>query len=274
MLALFIMVDRNAHPLARSLREVLLAHSGKPFIPTAPSSVTEYIGRGLAWYDAAKNRWTLGQPSWETATSDTTTHANRVVLRKNGTFVAGFDFSEDVRDDALQANRSLRALNLETIILSGDINSRVQRVAQALNLSAHAAFGDFSSKDKALWIENHAPDTALMIGDGANDRLAFEKAICRGTPVAEQGILESASDFFFFGRSLRGLPMLFYTAQLRRRTVTTVFATAVIYNLGAVSICLAGLMHPLLAAILMPTSSLATLAIAYTALGGTKANHC
>jgi Cu2+-exporting ATPase len=195
------------------------------------------------------------------------------VLRKNGTFIAGFDFAEDVRDDAREAHRSLRALNLETVILSGDINNRVQRVAEALKLPSHAAFGNCSSKDKAHWIEIHAHNSALMIGDGANDRLAFEKAICRGTPVAEQGILESASDFFFFGRSLRALPVLFHTAQLRRRTVTAVFGTAIIYNVGAVSICLAGLMHPLLAAILMPSSSLATLAIAYTVLGRASPNH-
>lgn len=270
--ALFVMVDRNAHPLARSLREVLLARRGKPTRITSPGPVTEFIGKGVAWYDAAKNRWTLGQPNWEATPPTIKTCTHRSVLRKNGTFIAGFDFAEDVRDDALQAHRNLQALNLKTVILSGDINSRVQRVAQALNLPSHAAYGNCSSKDKAHWIENHARNSALMIGDGANDRLAFEKAICRGTPVAEQGILESASDFFFFGRSLRGLPILFETAQLRRRTVATVFATAVIYNLAAVSICLAGLMHPLLAAVLMPTSSLASLAIAYAGLGRASVN--
>jgi Cu2+-exporting ATPase len=271
--ALFVLVDRNAHPLARSLREVLLARRGKPASSGAPNPVTEYIGKGVAWYDPSKNRWTLGQPEWEADPSSTQTQAYRSVLRKNGTFIAGFDFAEDVRDDAREAHRSLRALNLETVILSGDINNRVQRVAEALKLPSHAAFGNCSSKDKAHWIEIHAHNSALMIGDGANDRLAFEKAICRGTPVAEQGILESASDFFFFGRSLRALPVLFHTAQLRRRTVTAVFGTAIIYNVGAVSICLAGLMHPLLAAILMPSSSLATLAIAYTALGRASPNH-
>ena len=267
MLALFVMVDRHPHPLARSLREVLLAQRGKPPIPPAAEDVTEYIGRGLAWQDARKNRWTLGQANWEATPDAKNHHAHRAVLRKNGTFVAGFDFSEDVRDDALEATRQFKRMHLETVILSGDIDARVQRVASALNLPAHAAFGNCSSKDKADWIQNHAHDSALMIGDGANDRLAFKHAICRGTPVAEQGILESASDFFFFGRSLRSLPELFNTARRRRLTVATIFTTAVVYNVAAVSICLAGWMHPLLAAVLMPSSSLATLGIAYLNLG-------
>lgn len=266
-LALFVMIDQHPHPLTRSLREVLLAQHTKPEIPPSTENVTEYIGRGLAWHDAAKNRWTLGQPNWEATPSAENSSARRAVLRKNGTFIAGFDFAEDVRDDALEAHRQLKAMNLKTVILSGDINARVQRVAQALDLPSYAAFGECSSKDKADWINNHARNSALMIGDGANDRLAFEHAACRGTPVAEQGILESASDFFFFGRSLRSLPELFNTARRRKLTVTIVFTSTVCYNIAAVGLCLIGWMHPLLAAILMPSSSLATLGIAYLNLG-------
>jgi Cu2+-exporting ATPase len=105
-----------------------------------------------------------------------------------------------------------------------------------------------------------------MIGDGANDSLAFDAAICRGTPVVDKSILESSADFFFFGRSLRCLPELFQTAQRRRLTVAAVFTAAVTYNLAAVSLCLAGMMHPLLAAILMPLSSIATLGISWVGL--------
>ncbi len=105
-----------------------------------------------------------------------------------------------------------------------------------------------------------------MIGDGANDSLAFDAAVCRGTPVVDKSILEASADFFFFGRSLRCLPELFRIARCRRRTVAVIFTTAVIYNLAAVSLCLAGMMHPLFAAIIMPLSSVATLAIAWFGL--------
>jgi Cu2+-exporting ATPase len=84
--------------------------------------------------------------------------------------------------------------------------------------------------------------------------------------VVDKSILEASADFFFFGRSLRCLPELFQTAARRRLTVRTIFATAVTYNVLAVSLCLAGMMHPLLAAILMPLSSVATLAIAWIGL--------
>lgn len=137
-------------------------------------------------------------------------------------------------------------------------------IATQLDIVAKA---QCSPRDKAAWIEANAPKQALMIGDGANDSLAFDAAVCRGTPVVDKSILEASADFFFFGRSLRSLPELFQVASQRRLTVATIFAVAVIYNITAVGICLAGLMHPLLAAILMPLSSLATLALAWLGLG-------
>ena len=41
-------------------------------------------------------------------------------------------------------------MNLKTVILSGDINARVQRVAQALDLPSYAAFGECSSKIRQI----------------------------------------------------------------------------------------------------------------------------
>ncbi|MGE9293270.1 MAG: HAD family hydrolase, partial [Puniceicoccales bacterium] len=155
-------------------------------------------------------------------------------------------------------------------ILSGDAQERVDSMAQQLGLDPTQAKARCTPEEKAAWMESNAPHSALMIGDGANDCLAFEKAICRGTPVVDRSLLESSSDFFFFGRSLRSLPLLFQVASARKKTVQAVFALAVAYNLGAVALCLSGAMHPLLAAILMPLSSIATLAVTWSGLGRVK----
>ena len=85
--------------------------------------------------------------------------------------------------------------------------------------------------------------------------------------MVDKSILEASADFFFFGRSLRCLPELLAVASRRRLAVSTIFVVAVLYNISAVGICLSGHMHPLLAAILMPLSSLATLALSWLILG-------
>ena len=270
--ALYQLVERNVHPVARSLCEALLAYQHQIADSTQQSaaprtaSVEETIGKGVSWRDAGGNQWTLGTPDWQAGDTAAPDHA-RSVLRQNGLLVADFDFIEDVRDDARATLASFRTRNMRTAILSGDALERVEAIAAQLDLPAKAARAKCSPSDKADWIAANAPQSALMIGDGANDSLAFDQAICRGTPVVDRSILEASADFFFFGRSLRCLPALFDTARARRRTVTTVFATAVCYNLAAIALCLAGSMHPLMAAILMPLSSIVTLSMAWIGLG-------
>jgi len=265
--ALHQLVEHNPHPIARSLREALLASHAKLRTQTISGEVEETIGQGVAWKDAGGNEWSLGKPSWkqlETKNQVTKNSNPHTAFRQNGLPVACFDFQEDVRDDARAAVDQLRIRKLGTAILSGDAPERVVPIATQLDIEAQSAC---TPRDKAAWIEAHAPRTALMIGDGANDSLAFDAAICRGTPVVDKSILEASADFFFFGRSLRCLPELFAVATRRRRMVSSIFALAVLYNITAVGICLAGLMHPLLAAILMPLSSLVTLALAWLGLG-------
>ncbi|MGJ8638480.1 MAG: heavy metal translocating P-type ATPase [Opitutaceae bacterium] len=259
--ALAQLVDHNLHPIARSLREALLAyHPHLGHDPLASSIVEESIGNGVTWKDTAKNEWSLGKPRWKAAHDDAQlTHS---VLRQNGLLVAGFNFSEDVRDDARNAIDTFRSAGLSTTILSGDVSDRVAQIAQQLDLRPEQTRASCTPSDKAEWIDQNAKGTALMIGDGANDSLAFDKAICRGTPVVDRSILQASADFFFFGRSLRCIPELFSTAAMRRQTIRMVFTAAVFYNCAAVALCLMGKMHPLLAAILMPLSSIATLAIA------------
>ncbi|MFU8847548.1 MAG: heavy metal translocating P-type ATPase [Opitutales bacterium] len=270
--ALHRLINHNPHPVARSLREAVLAEY--PGLgrnrQEACSPVKESIGQGVSWTDEGGNEWSLGKPSFKQLKTDqpiTGKPAGHSLLCQNGLIVAEFYFAEDVRDDAREVIRHLRRQNLDTSILSGDAASRVENIAAQLGLNPQEAKASCTPQDKAEWIETHAKGRALMIGDGANDSLAFDAAICRGTPVVDKSILEASADFFFFGRSLRCLPELFQTAQRRRQTVAVIFTAAVVYNLAAVGLCLAGMMHPLLAAIVMPLSSVATLAMAWAGLG-------
>lgn len=267
--ALDQLVHNNLHPIARSLREALLAKQSKVLRHTrAAGSIREQIGQGVSWTDAGGNEWTLGKPGWQACGPAA---PGQAALRQNGLLIAAFSFSDDVRDDARAAFDSFRQRDLQAAILSGDAPERVAQIAAQIGLPADRYRAECSPTAKADWIRQHAPDQALMIGDGANDSLAFDQAVCRGTPVVDRSILQASADFFFFGRSLRCLPELFATAQLRAQTNRLIFILTIIYNLSAISISLAGHMHPLLAAILMPLSSIATLALAWARMNRASA---
>jgi Cu2+-exporting ATPase len=69
------------------------------------------------------------------------------------------------------------------------------------------------------------------------------------------------ADFYFLSRGLGGVRALLSTAATRRRVVRAVVAFAIACNVVAIALSLAGEMSPLLAAVLMPASSLGSLAI-------------
>lgn len=108
----------------------------------------------------------------------------------------------------------------------------------------------------------HDARSVLYVGDGANDSLAFDVAAISGTPVAGGGVLDTKCDFYFLGEGLRAIRWLLDASRRRRRTVRWVVGFALGYNATVVAVCLAGHMNPLLAAVLMPLSSLATLGLA------------
>jgi Cu2+-exporting ATPase len=117
--------------------------------------------------------------------------------------------------------------------------------------------------EKADWVRQLDARDTLFIGDGANDSLAFNAAHCTGTPAIDRGLLEHKADFYFLGRGLDGVRRLLDAAAARRRTIRRVLTFTITYNAAAIALSLAGHMNPLAAAILMPASSLVSLAIVF-----------
>ena len=74
------------------------------------------------------------------------------------------------------------------------------------------AHGGLTPEQKRDWVVAHDARDTLMLGDGANDSLAFDASFARGTPVIHRGMLERKCDFFYLGRGLRGIRRLFAVA--------------------------------------------------------------
>ncbi len=254
--ALLTLVQDCPHPVSLCLHESLLA--GGPIAPhlmTPPvlaGEIRETIGLGVEL-----GAWSLGQAGWRDAgPADGTT-----VLAHGGAVRARFNFVDTARADAKPELAALSARGLDVAMLSGDRPDKVAALAQALGLDLRAARGGLSPQAKAAWLDAHSADETLMLGDGANDSLAFDRALCRGTPVVHRGLLAAKADFYYLGRGIGGLRALFEINDARRRTRCQLLVFMIAYNLLAVGLSVAGVMHPLLAAVLMPLSSLATLAL-------------
>ncbi len=264
--ALLALVRDNRHPLGQSLLENLLARSDTAGLEPLAGVFQEKPGIGVRLETEAGN-WTLDRSGWQNGkrrlAGDTTADTE---FACDGVVLARFSFRDAVRGDAAEEIARLQEQGFEVFILSGDRRAKVTAMARALGIPANRAVGEVSPADKAAWVQLFDVRDTLMLGDGANDSLAFDAAFARGTPVIHRGVLEGKADFYYLGQGIGGLRRLFEVNVTRQRTQMWLLVFSVAYNALAVGLAVAGHMNPLIAAILMPVSSLLSLAITGTGM--------
>ncbi len=255
--ALLAMVHDSLHPVSACLREQLLADGVK--LPNA-GPPQEAIGLGLEM-DYDSSTWRLGRPEWSSPGS-----AGETIFTRDGQVLANFQFGEEARADAREEVNALEKGGCRVFILSGDRRAKVETMADHLGIARERCQAEMSPDQKADWVRRFDAHDTLYVGDGANDSLAFDAAWCSGTPAIDRGLLEQKADFYFLGRGLGGVRALLQIAAARRHIARAVVGFAIAYNAIVILLSLAGKMNPLLAAVLMPASSLVSLAIVVVGL--------
>ncbi|HEY0872068.1 MAG TPA: heavy metal translocating P-type ATPase metal-binding domain-containing protein [Vicinamibacterales bacterium] len=102
----------------------------------------------------------------------------------------------------------------------------------------------------------------LMVGDGLNDAGALAAADVGIAASDATACVVPACDAIVSGDHLRDLPAYLRYARRARQVIVLSFVLSLVYNAGAIGLALGGTLTPLAAAILMPISSLGTIALA------------
>ena len=245
-LALARLTRGSLHPVARTLLEALGARGQRLLETCGLREVREFPGSGVRC-SGEDGEWFLGKGEGGTE------------LRHGDQVAASFVFRDALRPGAVEAIRQLARRGLSAHILSGDAPDKVARLAAALGLPPANAVGGLAPDDKAARVAALDRQDTLYLGDGANDSLAFDAAFVTGTPVVDRSLLESKSDFYALGSGLAYLAEAFAAADARARGVRRAFVFALSYNLAVVALSASAHMNPLLAAILMPLSSVVSI---------------
>ena len=92
-----------------------------------------------------------------------------VVVAVNNKYAGYITIADEIKEDALKAIKAMHSLNIKTVMLSGDKQTVVDKVAQILKIDN--AFGNLLPENKvekvqALKNENR---TIAFVGDGVND---------------------------------------------------------------------------------------------------------
>jgi len=149
-------------------------------------------------------------------------------------------------------------------ILSGDSKQNVARIGRAVGIENEKQFFEFTPEEKHELISS-MPDV-MMVGDGANDAMALQKA---NVGVAVSGSVEvslRAADVYLTTPGLEPLTDLVELSTETLRLIKRNLLISVTYNILGASLAAIGYITPLTAAILMPISSFTVL---FTTLYGT-----
>lgn len=247
------MASRSNHPASRAISAAL---GGAGEATPDLTSLEERPGRGLEWCDGV-SRWRLGRPDHAVPAPPGAVSEGRVVFSRDGVPLAAVLPTEEIRPGVADEVGSLRQSGFEIRILSGDAVERVRAVARAAGVAEDLIEGALEPEAKARRIREIDRRDTLMVGDGINDAPAFSSAFCTATPAVDRPALPARADFYYLGDGIAAVRRTLAAARALRRTHRANLVFAVVYNAVALALCFAGLVQPLIAAILMPLSSLA-----------------
>lgn len=186
-----------------------------------------------------------------------------ICVAVDGDVVAVCAVGDEIRDDVTTTISDMKNRGWSVGILSGDHPEVVQSVARQVGIEPDLARGHVSPEDKLKTIREHkTAGPVVMVGDGVNDSAALAAA---DVGIAVHGGAETslhAATVYLDRHGLSPILELIDGAGQTLKTIYRNFATSICYNLAAVGICMAGLINPLIAAVLMPISSLSVLSIA------------
>ena len=173
--------------------------------------------------------------------------------------LAVLGLEDALRDGVQEAVGALTSQGIAPQLLSGDHEQAVARVSAAANVPIAGAA--VSPEDKAAVVRRLDPDRCLVFGDGRNDVPALQQAAVSVSLAGTDPLAIEQADVIVTNADLSAFSRLVELGSSARRTLRASLAWGLVYNVAGVCLAVAGLITPLLAAVLMPVSSLTILVI-------------
>ncbi len=164
-------LERNStHPVATAIR----AYAGPVDETLRLEDIEEIAGYGLRAMAGGRellvgNFKLLDRYGIEHGGATADTAHTLVAMAHDGRFAGYLTIADEIKPDAAQAIRELKALSVTPTMLSGDRTAVVREVSDKLSIPH--AYGDLLPEDKADKIKElkSAPYRVAFVGDGVND---------------------------------------------------------------------------------------------------------
>ncbi|CAK0776393.1 Nitrogen fixation protein FixI [Azospirillaceae bacterium] len=237
----------SRHPLARALC------AASPSVSVA-NDVREEIGAGLI-LTTQSGDVRLGNRRFVGVETDEESDLLELWLSRPHRPSIAFRFRDELRDDAVAVIAHLKQEFYQTVLLSGDRFTTVQRLADRLAIDDRKA--DLSPPEKVKELNDLAArgKRVLMVGDGLNDAPALVAAYVSMSPSSAVDISQTSADIVFRGSRLAPVADVLAVARQADRLVKQNIVLSLLYNIVMVPLAVAGWITPFIAAVAMSTSS-------------------
>jgi Cu+-exporting ATPase len=224
----------------------------------------EQSGLGIeAWINDQHIK--IGSPLFVNLTDETNPSNTSVYIKIDKEVLGKFEIANAYRKNIFSLLQQLKQ-NFKLSILSGDNDAEANRFNKIIQNSENIKFNQ-SPLNKLAYIEKLQQQKGVnvaMVGDGLNDAGAL-KISNVGIAISDgANNFTPSCDAVLDAKHINLLPSFFRLAKANATIIFFTFCVSAIYNVVGLCFAVQGSLSPVIAAILMPISSVSIIGLTYS----------
>lgn len=250
---------QSNHPLSK----LLVKHLGRNENITV-KNFNEITGKGIQ--GIVENRIiSIGSSEFVTGEIAGQAKGSSLYVMIDGNMIGHFTIRNHYRPSLLSQIKKLQK-KYKISVLSGDNEAEKRTLQMVMGKNTTLLFNQKPHEKLAyIQLQQQLGDKVMMVGDGLNDAGALKQSNAGIAVTESTNNFTPASDGILEADRLYKLSAYLRLTKANKQIVVGIFILSILYNVIGLSFAIQGVLSPLIAAILMPSSSITIILVSFGA---------